>query len=110
VLSTGVWISMRPAAQPFGTPIRLADPRPDRRAYVDLAEPRLAMSRSGHAVVAWSDRDGVSAARRSPGGQFGPARRVVAGGVSFRPAPGGQFSTGLDTRALKRIRALPAAA
>lgn len=78
LLSTGVWVAFGRRDTGFAPPLLLDGPRRDDGRQLGLGEPRLALSRSGHAVVAWSVPNGrVSASVRAPGGGFGPAQPVA---------------------------------
>jgi hypothetical protein len=57
-VSAGVWAALRPAGSSFGAPIALAGPLPDSGADFQVADPRLAMSSSGEAVIAWCNAAG----------------------------------------------------
>jgi hypothetical protein len=79
-LSTGVWAALRRAGGVFGPAIALAGPARDTGADYQVADPRLAMSSSGAAVIAWSDAEGAGAAFRAPGAEIGPPQRVAPAG------------------------------
>jgi|GEM_PF-6202998 len=83
-VSTGVWASLRPAGAPFGTAIALAGPRADSGADYQVATPAVAMSASGHAVIAWSDPGGGAASLRAPGGPFAPTQRIGAAAFAVK--------------------------
>jgi hypothetical protein len=83
-LSTGVWAALRPAGSSFGAPVLLRGPLADAGADLQVAEPRLAMSPSGDAVIAWSDGDGAGVALRAAGGPIGAPQRVATAGARVR--------------------------
>lgn len=84
LVSDGVWAALRRPESGFGPAIALAGPQRDTGADYQLAEPQLALSPSGAAVVAWSDSAGAVAAFRSPGGGLGPPQRVQGPGFGVR--------------------------
>ena len=67
-------------------PVALAGPQRDTGADIQLAYPQLAMSATGHAVVAWSSPAGAMAAFRSPGEEIGAAQRVLPADFVVRSA------------------------
>lgn len=108
LVSNGVWASLRPAGAGFGPPVALAGPRADSGADVQLADPQLAVSSTGHAIVAWSGADGTMAAFRSPGGALGTPQRVLPADFAvLRAAIAGDGET-LLTGASGRIAVRPA--
>ncbi len=72
-VSTRVQASLRPAGGAFEPAVALAGPQSDKGA---AAQPRLAMSANGHAVIAWTQEDGVTASLRGPGGPIQPPQQV----------------------------------
>ncbi len=86
LVSNGVWVAVRRAGSGFAAPIALAGPQRDTGAEVQLAYPQLAMSATGHAVVAWSSAGGAMAAFRSPGGEIGAPRLVLPAGFAVGSA------------------------
>jgi PKD domain-containing protein len=68
--NTVVQAAVRPPGGAFGPPIDLSD-----NSQSADSDPRVAMSRSGHAVAVWSRSDGdndvIQASSRPPGGTFG---------------------------------------
>ena len=85
-VSTGVWAAMLTPGAGFAPPIRLAGPQRVTGADFQVADPKLAMSVSGQAVIAWSDPDGAVVASRSPGGVIGAPERVEPAGFSVASA------------------------
>ncbi len=83
LVSDGVWAAVIRSGSELATPVALAGPQRDTGADVQLAYPQLALSSTGHAVVAWRSPAGAMAAFRSPGGEIG-ARRA---GPSARARP-----------------------
>lgn len=83
-LSTGVWAALRPAGSSFGAPVLLAGPLRDGGTDFQIAEPRLAMSSTGEAVIAWSNSAGAAAAFRAAGGPIGGPQQVAPVGVAVR--------------------------
>lgn len=83
-VSTGVWAALRPTGSSFGAPIALAGPLPDSGADFQVAEPRLAMSSTGEAVIAWSNAAGAGVAFRAAGGPIGDPQQVVLAGAAVR--------------------------
>lgn len=76
-VSTGVWAALRRAGGPFEAPVALAPPVSS--TLTRLADPRLAMSSNGDAVVAWSDAAGAVVSVRAAGAGFGASQLVVPG-------------------------------
>src|SRR5262245_47348469 len=68
--NTVVQAEVRPPGGAFGPPVPLSD-----ASQTADSDPRVAMSRSGHAVAVWTrfdgDNDVVQASSRPPGGTFG---------------------------------------
>lgn len=85
-VSNGVWASLRRSAAGFGPAVALARARGDSGADRQLAEPRLAMSSTGEAVLAWSDAGGAMAASRSAGTEFSAPQRVAGPDFAVRSA------------------------
>ncbi len=86
LVSNGVWAAMRRSGSGFAAPVALAGPQRDTGADIQLAYPQLAMSATGHAVVAWSSPAGAMAAFRSPGEEIGAAQRVLPADFGVRSA------------------------
>ncbi len=86
LVSDGVWAAMRRSGSGFAAPVALAGPQRDTGAEVQLAYPQLAMSATGHAVVAWSSAAGTLAAFRSPGEEIGAPQLVLPAGFAVGSA------------------------
>jgi hypothetical protein len=86
LVSNGVWAAVRHSGSGFAAPVALAGPQRDTGAEIQLAYPRLAMSSTGHAVVAWSSAAGAMAASRSPGEEIGSPQRVLPAGFAVGSA------------------------
>jgi hypothetical protein len=99
-VTNGVFASLRPAGGDFGAPVQVAGAGRDTGAEFQLDDPKLAMSSTGHAVIAWSDFDGAGAALRAPGSAIGAPQRVAPAGFAVNSAAiGGDGSALLGSRA-----------
>ena len=78
-VSSGVFVALRPAGGSFGPAIGLAGPPRHTGNEYQVAGPRLSMSPTGEAVVAWWTPDGAFASLRAPGGAFGAPQLVAPG-------------------------------
>jgi hypothetical protein len=86
LVSSGVWAALRRSGSAFGATVALAGPQRASGAEYQLAEPHLAMSSTGEAVLAWSDAAGAMAAFRPPGGEIRPPARAQPAGFAVHSA------------------------